>query len=198
MTATDANAILPDAIRIPPQLAGAVAMAASSPAPPTEAITPSYTNVRRTDPVFTIDQRRRRRHRHPRPSRPAQRTVARRGHELMTPRLATVTEAGTVACLLDRFNREVETPTPGVAVLTARLQRLLAGPSMFAILTGESAVGVALVSLRANAWYDGPVALLDELFVVSEHRNREGRSSGVALQHRDRHQPGGVDRSLRG
>jgi GNAT superfamily N-acetyltransferase len=90
----------------------------------------------------------------------------------MTPRLATVTEAGTVACLLDRFNREFDTPTPGVAVLTARLQRLLAGPSMFAILTGESAVGVALVSLRANAWYDGPVALLDELFVVSEHRNR--------------------------
>jgi hypothetical protein len=56
MTATDANAILPDAIRIPPQLAGAVAMAASSPAPPTEAITASYTNVRRTDLVFTIDR----------------------------------------------------------------------------------------------------------------------------------------------
>lgn len=89
----------------------------------------------------------------------------------MTPRVATVHDAGTVAELLDAFNQEFDTPTPGVAVLTIRLRRLLAGPAMFAVLAGEPAVAVALVSLRPNAWYEGPAALLDELYVAPDRRN---------------------------
>ena len=90
----------------------------------------------------------------------------------MSVRLATSEDAETVAELLDAFNREFDTPTPGVPVLTARLRRLLSGPAMFALLAERPAVAVALVSLRPNAWYDGPAALLDELYVAPERRNR--------------------------
>ena len=38
---------------------------------------------------------------------------------VVTPRLATVAEAATVARLLDAFNREYGTPTPGPATLTS-------------------------------------------------------------------------------
>jgi GNAT superfamily N-acetyltransferase len=77
-----------------------------------------------------------------------------------------------VAELLHRFNLEYDTPTPGPAVLTARLQRLLPGGEVLALLAGDPAVGVALLTLRPNVWFDGPVALLDELYVVPGERRR--------------------------
>jgi GNAT superfamily N-acetyltransferase len=95
-----------------------------------------------------------------------------------TPRVATAADSATVATLLDTFNREFETPTPGAAVLTTRLERLLAGEDVVALLAGEPAVAVALLTLRPNVWYDGPVALLDELYVAPELR---GRGLGSAL-----------------
>jgi len=54
-----------------------------------------------------------------------------------TPRVATVPEAATVARLLDTFNRDYDTPTPGTAVLATRLGRLLAGGDVIALLTGD-------------------------------------------------------------
>ena len=89
-----------------------------------------------------------------------------------TPRVATVPEAATVARLLDTFNRDYDTPTPGTAVLATRLGRLLAGGDVIALLTGDPAVAVALLTLRPNIWYEGPVALLDELYVAPELRER--------------------------
>lgn len=94
------------------------------------------------------------------------------------PRVATAAQAATVAGLLDAFNQEYNTPTPGKAVLEARLGRLLAGGDVIALLTGDPAVAVALLTLRPNVWYDGPVALLDELYVAPELR---GRGLGSAL-----------------
>lgn len=88
------------------------------------------------------------------------------------PRRATVPDAAQLAALLDRFNREFKVPSPGAPVLAARLARLLAGESVFAQLAGEPAVGVALVTLRPNVWFDGPVALLDEIYVVPERRSQ--------------------------
>lgn len=87
-------------------------------------------------------------------------------------RRATVDDAAEVARLLDDFNREFETPTPGTEVLTARLRTLLATDSTFAYLAGEPAVAVALVTRRPNVWYSGPVDLLDELYVAPAHRDR--------------------------
>ena len=93
-------------------------------------------------------------------------------HVTVAPRVARATEAATVAELLDAFNREFDTPTPGAAVLATRLERLLAGGQVIALLAGDPAVAVALLTLRPSVWYDGPVALLDELYVAPDLRGR--------------------------
>jgi len=69
-----------------------------------------------------------------------------------TPRVATVPEAVTVAGLLDAFNREYDTPTPGTAVPTTWLEWLLAGENVIALLSGDPAGAVALLTLRPNVW----------------------------------------------
>ncbi len=93
-------------------------------------------------------------------------------------RVASAFDAADVAGLLDAFNREFATPTPGVDVLTARLEDLLTGEATIALLTGDPAHAVALLTLRPNVWYDGPVALLDELYVAPDQR---GKLIGSAL-----------------
>lgn len=87
-------------------------------------------------------------------------------------RQATAFDADVVAELLDAFNHEFDTPSPGTKVLAARLRRLIAGNHLVALLSDEPAVGVAVLSFRANAWYDGPVAALDELYVRPHMRGQ--------------------------
>jgi GNAT superfamily N-acetyltransferase len=88
------------------------------------------------------------------------------------PRTATTADAETVARLLDAFNREFHTPTPGPEILTVRLRELLGRGDVVALLAGNPAVAVALLTLRPNVWDDGPVALVEELYVAPESRNR--------------------------
>jgi GNAT superfamily N-acetyltransferase len=97
------------------------------------------------------------------------------------PRLATADDAGEVARLLHDFNTEYETPSPGVDTLATRLRALLGGDDTVAILAGTPAVGVALITLRPNVWYAGPVALLDELYVVP-HLRSQGIGSAIVAQ----------------
>lgn len=93
-------------------------------------------------------------------------------------RQATTSDAAVVAELLDAFNREFDAPSPGTDVLTARLRRLVAGDHLVALLTGEPAVGVAVLSFRPNVWQEGPAATLDELYVRPDMR---GQRFGHAL-----------------
>ncbi len=94
------------------------------------------------------------------------------------PRLATSADAGQIARLLDDFNREFDVATPGVDVLAPRLHVLLSGDDTLAIVVGHPADAVGLVTLRPNVWFPGPVALLDELYVVPRRR---GRGIGSAI-----------------
>ncbi len=98
--------------------------------------------------------------------------------ELNATSTATVDDADEVARLLHDFNTEFDTPSPGVEVLVRRLRTLLAGPDTVAILAGTPASALALVTLRPNVWYAGPVALLDELYVIPELR---GQGIGSAV-----------------
>lgn len=102
-------------------------------------------------------------------------------HDSWNVRIAATEDAGDIARLLHDFNTEFETPSPGVDVLEVRLRSLLETPATFAILAGEPAIAVALVTLRSNVWYDGQVAVLDELYVVPDLRDR-GIGSAVMRQ----------------
>jgi GNAT superfamily N-acetyltransferase len=90
----------------------------------------------------------------------------------LSPRLATADDAEDVARLLHDFNEEFDTPSPGVDAVAQRLRVLLAGDETFAVVAGTPAVSVALVTVRPNVWYAGPVALLDEMYVVPDRRGQ--------------------------
>lgn len=101
-----------------------------------------------------------------------------------SPRLADASDAAEVGRLLHDFNTEFETPSPGAEVLSERLATHLAGDSMFAILAGNPAFAVALVSIRPHVWYPGRVGLLDELYVSPDRR---GMGTGGAILNLLRH-----------
>lgn len=86
-------------------------------------------------------------------------------------RRATPGDAETLGRLLWDFNTEFDSPTDPAAVLAARFERLLGRDDVLALLAGE-ADGFALVTLRPAIWFDGPVAQLEELYVVPHLRDR--------------------------
>jgi GNAT superfamily N-acetyltransferase len=100
------------------------------------------------------------------------------GKDERSLRQATANDAEEVARLLHDFNREFDSPSPGIEVLASRLRKLLAGQETIAILAEMPPVAVALVTLRSNVWYSGEVALLDELYVVPRLR---GQGIGSAI-----------------
>lgn len=95
--------------------------------------------------------------------------------------IATVADAAEIAQLLHDFNTEYDEPVPAVDVLADRLRTLLASDDAFAILSGSPAVAVALVMLRPSIWYEGRVALLEELYVVPALRSR-GIGAGLIAE----------------
>ncbi|HEX5857467.1 MAG TPA: GNAT family N-acetyltransferase [Microbacterium sp.] len=95
-------------------------------------------------------------------------------------RRATPADAPAAARLLHDFNAEFEVPTPGVDILSARLRTLISGDVTWVLLAGDPAVGIAVVTLRPNVWYEGLVALLDELYV--EPGLRGGGIGGALIE----------------
>lgn len=89
-------------------------------------------------------------------------------------RRATVADAAVLARMLWDFNTEFDTETDDVEVLAPRFERLLVLPEIVAVLAEDAGtpVGFALVSLRPVIWFDGPVAQLEELYVVPDLRDR--------------------------
>lgn len=92
-------------------------------------------------------------------------------------RVAGVGDARIVAKLLRDFNTEFDTPVP--ENLERRFIELLALDSVLVLLAGED--GFALITLRPSPYYDGPVAMLDELYVAPGHR---GRGIGTQMMRR--------------
>lgn len=113
------------------------------------------------------------------PDQPPDADTSGRGEEGV--RRADAADAVVIAEMLHAFNTEFDTETPRVEVLAERLRVLLDGPATFGVLGGDPAVGVALVTLRPNVWSDGPVALLDEMYVAPAHR---GGGVGSAILRR--------------
>lgn len=106
-------------------------------------------------------------------SDPARYSTPDRSHGV---RRAGPDDAATVGALLHDFNVEFDTPTPPPEVIAERFVRH-DGP-LVALLAGEPPVGIALVSVRPTVWFDGPTALLEELYVRPALR---GRRIGHAL-----------------
>ena len=89
-------------------------------------------------------------------------------------RRASADDAEVLARMLWDFNTEFETETDDVPVLTERFARILGMPEIVAVVAQDDgdAVGFALLSLRPAIWFDGPVAQLEELYVVPALRDR--------------------------
>lgn len=97
-------------------------------------------------------------------------------------RIATPEDAGVVGRLLWDFNTEFETPTPSAEEFATRFARLLALAEVVVLLTGGAEpIGFAYLTLRPTAYFDGPLAQLEELYVRPHLRDR---GVGTALLQR--------------
>lgn len=85
-------------------------------------------------------------------------------------RRATADDADLLAGLLVAFNTEFDSPVEPVDVLSGRFVRLLGDAAFLCWVVGEGD-GFALVTLRPAIWFDGPVGVLDELYVVPDRRS---------------------------
>lgn len=86
-------------------------------------------------------------------------------------RIGSSADASLLADLLTDFNREFESAVPDRVTLTERFGRILAEPTVIAVIAETTiAAGFALVTLRPTPYADGPLAQLDELYVVPDLR----------------------------
>ncbi|MDQ2661961.1 MAG: GNAT family N-acetyltransferase [Actinomycetota bacterium] len=93
---------------------------------------------------------------------------------------ATGQDAETVTQLQIDFGDEFDDPSPPFDVLLPRFRRLIADPAAFVLLAGEreEPFGYAVVTLRPTVYTDGPLAVLDELYV---RPGRRGDGIGTEL-----------------
>ncbi|WP_408897381.1 GNAT family N-acetyltransferase [Nocardioides sp. R1-1] len=91
-------------------------------------------------------------------------------------RLATPADAFVVGGMLFDFNTEFEVPTPSAADFGDRFTALLARPDVLVVLAEDPASGAATgfgyLTLRPTPYGDGPLAQLEELYVVPDLRDR--------------------------
>jgi len=93
-------------------------------------------------------------------------------------RIGTDSDAAVLASLLTDFNREFDAPVPDPRTLATRFARILGDNDVLTVIAEISEpVGFALITLRPTPYYDGPLAQLDELYVVPDLRG-----SGIGSQ----------------
>ena len=96
-----------------------------------------------------------------------------------TVRRAGPADAEVAGRLLFDFNTEFETPTPDADAFAEQFRDLLGHDDVVVLLSGdESPTGFAFLTLRPTPYYDGPLAQLEELYVVPDLR---GGGIGTAL-----------------
>lgn len=93
-------------------------------------------------------------------------------------RLAGPQDAALVGQLLFDFNTEFETATPSAEEFADRFEGLLAREDVLVVLTEDprasagTATGFGYLTLRPTPYGDGPLAQLEELYVVPALRDR--------------------------
>lgn len=89
-----------------------------------------------------------------------------------TAALAEPDDAEALARLQADFNAEFASPCPAHAELVRRFRAILASPAGYAVIAGPpgSPDGYGLVTLRPTIYSDGPLAVLDELYVRPARR----------------------------
>ena len=97
-----------------------------------------------------------------------------------TVRLATPADAAVVGRLLFDFNTEFDTPTPSADEFARRFSDLLPRDDVLVVLAedGEAATGFGYLTLRPTPYGDGPLAQLEELYVVPDLRD-EGIGTAI-------------------
>lgn len=94
------------------------------------------------------------------------------GEESIEIRIGTVDQAMIAARLQIDFGDEFGDPSPPLPVLERRFRALMADPAAFVLFAGDPTdpVGYAVVTLRPTVYCDGPLAVLDELYVIPDLR----------------------------
>lgn len=90
-----------------------------------------------------------------------------------TVRLATPADAAVVGRLLFDFNTEFDTPTPSADEFARRFSDLLPRDDVLVVLAedGGTATGFGYLTLRPTPYGEGPLAQLEELYVVPALRD---------------------------
>lgn len=88
-------------------------------------------------------------------------------------RRAGAEDAEVVGRLLSDFNAEFDTPSPSAGEFAGRFRRLLQRDDVVVLLSGEPdrQTGFAFLTLRPTPYHDGPLAQLEELYVVPPLRD---------------------------
>ena len=91
-------------------------------------------------------------------------------------RIAGPADAESVTRLLHDFNSEFDCPGPDPDQDVPRIERLLTRDDVLVVVStidpGGHDVGIALLTLRPTAYWDGPLAQLEDLYVRPDLRSR--------------------------
>lgn len=89
-------------------------------------------------------------------------------------RRAQPSDAALVAQLLWDFNAEFDTSAPDAELMARRFADLLTRDDVLVLFAEieDGVVGFAYLTYRPTPYFDGPIALLEELYIVPDRRDQ--------------------------